>query len=255
MSQLLTDRVAVVTGASSGIGRGIARAFADNGADVVVADVREEPREGGTPTHELVADETDSRAEFVECDVSDVADLEAAVEAAENFGGVDVWVNNAGVFRLEEFLDVTPDDYDRLMDVNVKGSFFGAQRAAERMVGNGGGSIINVSSIAGILGNGGYVTYCASKGAVRLLTYALAHRLGPEGVRVNAIHPGGVETAMLQDANFDDEVREAFVQSVPSRRMGEPEDVAGAALFLASDLSSYVNGESLVVDGGYTYTG
>lgn len=255
MSELLPDQVAVVTGASSGIGRAIARAFAENGADVVIADIRDTPREGGTPTHELITDETDSQATFVDCDVTDVENLEQTVEAADELGGLDVWVNNAGIFRMEEFFDVTPDNYDRLMNVNAKGTFFGAQSAAKRMVQNDGGSIINISSIAGILGSGGYVTYCTSKGAVRLLTYALAHRLGPEGVRVNAIHPGGVETAMMQDADLSEEARDAFVQAIPSRRMGEPDDISGAALYLASDLASYVNGESLVVDGGYTYTG
>ncbi|UPV76942.1 SDR family oxidoreductase (plasmid) [Halorussus limi] len=255
MGDLLTDRVAVVTGGSSGIGRSIARAFAEHGADVVVADVRETPREGGAPTHELLEDETDANAAFVECDVTDVEDIESAMSAADEFGGIDVMVNNAGIFRLEEFLDVTPGEYDRLMDVNVKGMFFGAQRAAARMLEHDGGSIINVSSIAGIVGNGRYVTYCTSKGAVRLLTYALAHSLGPEGIRVNAIHPGGVETAMSEDANLGPEATEAFVEMIPQRRMGQPEDIAGAALFLASDLASYVTGESLVVDGGYTYTG
>lgn len=262
MGELLTDEVAVVTGGASGIGRAIARAFAENGADVVVADVRETPREGGAPTHERIEDETDASATFVECDVTDIDDVEAAMDAAEEFGGVSALVNNAGVFRPEEFFDVTPDDYDRLMAVNARGMFFCAQRAAARMVGRddsgtdqgGGGTIVNVSSVAGLVGNGGYVTYCASKGAVRLLTYALAHRLGPEGVRVNAIHPGGVETAMLEDAHFDAEASEAFARSIPQRRMGDPEDIAGAALFLASDLASYVTGESLVVDGGYTYT-
>ncbi|NUB93539.1 SDR family oxidoreductase [Haloterrigena sp. SYSU A121-1] len=251
MTELLSSKTAVVTGASSGIGRSIARTFAEHGADVVVADVRDEPREDGPPTHELIERETAESAAYVECDVSRSDDLEAMIDEADRFGGVDVLVNNAGVFRPEEFLEVTPDDYERLTDVNVKGPLFGSQIAARRMIENDGGSIINVSSIAGLVGNGGYVTYCVSKGALRLLTYALAHRLGPEGIRVNAIHPGGVETAMMEDAHMGPEALDRFVQAIPSRRIGEPDDIAGAALFLAS----YVNGESLVVDGGYTYTG
>ncbi len=166
-----------------------------------------------------------------------------------------MFVNNAGIFRSEEFLEVTADQYEQLMSVNVKGAFFGTQLAAQRMVENDGGSIINISSIAGFLGNGSYVAYCVSKGAVRSLTYAAAHRLGPDGIRVNAIHPGGIETAMMEDAHMGPEALEQFVQTIPSRRIGDPEDIAGTALFLASDLSSYVNGESLVVDGGYTHTG
>ncbi|WP_276256185.1 SDR family oxidoreductase [Halomontanus rarus] len=255
MTNLLAAKTAVVTGASSGIGRSVARTFAENGADVVVADVREDPREDGRPTRELIESETDASAAYVECDVSNVDDFEAVIDEADRFGGVDVLVNNAGIFRSEEFLEVTPDGYDRLMEVNVKGPFFGSQLAARRMIENDGGSIINVSSIAGLVGNGGYVTYCVSKGALRLLTYALAHRLGPEGIRVNAIHPGGVETAMMEDAHMGPEALDQFVQAIPSRRIGEPDDIAGAALFLASDLAGYVNGESLVVDGGYTYTG
>lgn len=255
MADLLPEKTAVVTGASSGIGRAIARTFSENGADVVVADVREEPREGGTPTHELIEDETDASATYIECDVASADDLGTAFDAADEFGGVDVLVNNAGVFRPEEFLEVTPDEYEQLMDVNAKGAFFGSQLAARRMIENGGGCIVNVSSIAGLLGNGSYVSYCVSKGALRMLTYALAHRLGPEGIRVNVIHPGGVETAMMEDAHMGPEALERFTHAIPSRRIGEPDDIAGAALFLASDLSSYVNGESLVVDGGYTNTG
>lgn len=255
MPDLLAAQTAVVTGASSGIGRSIATTFAEHGADLVVAGIREEPREGGTPTHEVIEEETDRSAKYVECDVSSRDDLEAMLDAADRFGDVDVLVNNAGVFRAEEFLDVTPGEYDQLMNVNVKGTFFGSQLAAQRMIDAGGGRIINVSSIAGLLGNGGYVTYCVSKGAMRLLTYALAHRLGPEGIRVNAIHPGGVETAMMEDSHMGPEELEEFEQAIPSRRTGEPEDIAGVALFLASDLSSYVNGESIVVDGGYTHTG
>ncbi|MFP8953446.1 SDR family oxidoreductase [Natrialbaceae archaeon A-arb3/5] len=256
MSPMLTDKAAVVTGGSSGGGREIARRFAAEGADVVVADIQETPREGGEPTHELIAAEAGGDATFVECDVSDVDDLDAAVEAAEPFGGVDVMVNNAGIFHGEEFLDVAEDDYQRMMDVNVKSVYFGSQAAATRMVDGDGGSIINLSSVAGLQGAADFVTYCGTKGAIRLLTYAMAAKLGPEGVRVNVIHPGLIETAMTTDdvAIVGTEAEAEFLEGIPARRTGQPEDVADAALYLASELSSYVTGESLVVDGGMTST-
>lgn len=257
MSDLLTDKTAVVTGAMSGNGREISRTFAEHDADVIVADILEEPREGGVPTHELIEQETDSHAQFVNCDVTSKKDLENSMDAAEDFGGVDVMVNNAGIFRAEEFTSVTEDEFDQLMDINVKGVFFGSQVAAERMAESDGGSIINLSSAAGLEGTGEYVTYCTSKGAVRLMTYATADALGPDGIRVNAIHPGVIETAMTTDdvPIIGSEDEETFRQSIPSRRFGQPEDVADAALYLASELSSYVNGESLALDGGLTNTG
>jgi NAD(P)-dependent dehydrogenase (short-subunit alcohol dehydrogenase family) len=257
MDELLSDRTAVVTGGASGNGRAISVAFAEAGADVVVADLREEPREGGTPTHDLV-EEAGSGAAFVECDVTDLDSLEAAVDAADEFGGVDVMVNNAGIFRSETFLEVTPEEYEGLMDVNVRGVFFGTQYAARKMIEDGrGGSVINLSSVAGLEGSAQYVTYCTSKGAVRLLTYATAAELGPEGVRVNAIHPGLIETSMTTDdvPIVGTDAGESFLEQIPSRRFGTPEDVADAALYLASDLADYVNGESLVVDGGMHNTG
>jgi NAD(P)-dependent dehydrogenase (short-subunit alcohol dehydrogenase family) len=258
MADYLDGGAAVVTGGSSGIGRAISLAFADAGADIVVADLQAEsrdPDETGTTVERIEAD-TEQSAAFVECDVSDPAQTAAAVEAAEEFGGVTVLVNNAGVFRGEEFLDVSEDDFQQLMDVNVKGTFFGAQAAAERMVERGGGAIINLSSVAGLEGSAGYATYCASKGAVRLLTYSLAAELGPEGVRVNAIHPGIIDTAMTTEdvPIIGSEAGEAYLDGIPSRRWGDPGDIADAAVFLASDAGDYVNGESLTVDGGMTNT-
>jgi len=249
MAGLLDGRVAVVTGGASGIGRAIAHRVAEHGAKaVVVADVVEEPREGGTPTHRLIEETTEASAHFVACDVGRVSEVQAAVDAADEFGGVDLLVNDAGIFRQHDILEVTEEEYDEMMAINVKGVYFGAQQAARRMAANGGGDIINISSVGGLSGSGEFPTYSASKGAVRLLTYALADALGPRGIRVNAIHPGLIETEMTQT---DVPIAESHDPSeVPLGRHGRPDDIAGAVIYLASDLASYVSGASILVDGG-----
>ncbi len=255
MEDMLSDEVAVVTGGASGNGRAISLRLAEYGADVVVADIREEPRGGGRATHRRIESEFDAAATFVECDVSRVEDLRDAVAAAQSFGGVSIMVNNAGITHSNDFLETTEEEYDTLMDINVKGVFFGAQAAARDMVENDrSGSIINISSISGLTGRGDGVRYCTSKGAVRLMTYALADSLGPRNVRVNAIHPGLVETSMSADdlGIFESESADQHERATPLRRVGQPSDIADAALFLASPLASFVNGESLVVDGGAT---
>jgi len=256
MDQLLTNQTAIVTGGASGIGRRIAFTFADHGANVVVADVRETPREGGEPTHEQIAAETDQTAVFVECDVTERADLETAVEAAEEFGGLDIMVNNAGIHSETPFFEITEQEYDQLMDVNLKGVFFGAQVAGERLIKNDdGGTIINMASLAADRGAAYQTIYTASKGAVKSLTHALADVFGGHGVRVNAIKPSFTQTQMLEQGGMGEgkagkQLKAAMLGATPAGRFGQPEEIANVALFLASDLSSYVNGESILVDGG-----
>lgn len=254
MVELLTDRTAVVTGGSSGIGRGIALALAEHGADVVVADLDRDPRGGGIPSVDLVAEETDASAAFVECDVSEPADIERAVDAAEEVGGLDIMINNAGVLHRKSFFDVTEEDFDDLLNVNLRGTFFGSQIAAGRMRESDGGAIINIASDAALKGYGNRTTYCASKGAVRTLTFALAEALGPHGIRVNTILPGLTETQMSSVQRLSDEEIEQLLQQIPLQRAGQPADIGGVAVFLASDLADYVSGASLLVDGGLTNT-
>jgi NAD(P)-dependent dehydrogenase (short-subunit alcohol dehydrogenase family) len=251
MSGLVEDKVAVITGAASGIGRATAFALAREGAAaVVVADIRSEPREGGKATHDAIS--CDSR--FVECDVTKLADLERAVAAADEFGGLDIMINNAGIVVVKEFLDFTEEDYDRQMAVNAKGVFFGTQIAGRRMAAKGGGAIVNLSSIAGICGVGATSAYSASKGAVKLTTYAAAKALAPMGIRVNAIHPGLVTTELVTGDFGLPADAIATVFPSPIGRAAQPEDIADAIVMLCSDGSRYMTGASLVVDGGMINT-
>jgi NAD(P)-dependent dehydrogenase (short-subunit alcohol dehydrogenase family) len=256
MGETLRGETAVVTGAASGNGRAIAREFAREGADIVVADKRERPREGGKPTDEVIEESTDSGAVHVECDVTDLAELRKAIGTAEQFGGISVLVNNAGVINPGSFLEVTPEEYSHAMNVNTRSTFFASQFAAKRMIEDDiDGNIINISSVAGLRGQAGGVTYCTAKGAVTIMTYALADELGPHGIRVNAIHPGYIETAMFEEDVPGPENRaEILAEEIPLRRIGEPRDIARAAVYLASGDSGYVTGTSLAVDGGMSNT-
>ena len=251
---MLDDKVAIVTGGSSGNGRAIAHRFAEHGARVIVADLEETGREGGTPTADAVnAERPGARARFVRCDVSRIDELEALVAEAESWGGLDIMVNNAGILIKEPILEATEAVFHRMVDVNVKSTYFGSQIAARAMAKRGRGVIINMCSIAGIRGTGGYSAYNLTKGAVRMLTFSLADELGPLGIRVNNVNPGIMRTQMNieDDPVIGTETGEGYLDLIPARRWGEPGEVADACLFLASDLSQYVMGTSLIVDGGY----
>ncbi|WP_019877555.1 SDR family NAD(P)-dependent oxidoreductase [Sporichthya polymorpha] len=252
MSARLEGRVAIVTGGSSAIGRAIAIRFAEAGASaVIVADLQEGPREGGEPTHALIR-AAGSKAEFVRTDVTKPADLQRAVEAAESHGGVDVLVNNAGLLRAARVLDMIEDDFDAVLDVNLKGVFFACQAAARSMVAaQRPGVIVNLSSIGGLQGVPGISAYCAAKGAVRTLTYSLAKELGHRGIRVCALHPGVIDTSMTRvDVPVPRDRDGAAGRDIVLRRLGSPDDVAAAAVFLASPEASFITGPSLTVDGG-----
>lgn len=248
MAGRLTDRVAIVTGGSSAIGRAIAIRFAQEGARaVVVADVSELPREGGRPTHELIS-ATGTPSRFVAADVTDNDAVVRAVAAADEFGGVDVLVNNAGLLRAGKLVDMAEEDFDAVLAVNVKGTFL-CSRAAVRsmMAGERPGVIINLSSMGALQGLSGLTAYSAAKGAVRSLTYSMARELGRHGIRVCALHPGVIDSSMTRvdvQAAAKGTVRAAL------GRIGTAEEIAAAAAFLASQEAAFITGSSLTIDGG-----
>ncbi|SDR05957.1 SDR family oxidoreductase [Pseudoxanthomonas sp. CF125] len=251
MSDLLSGKVVVVTGAASGIGRAIAIGAAQHGAKaVIVSDVVEIPREGGaTTTSEIEALGVATR--FVRTNVSKRDEVDALVASTEEFGGVDVMVCNAGITLRSDGADVAEDDYRRLMSVNLDGVLFCAQAAARQMQAHSRpGSIVLMASMGGIAGAGMTVAYSTSKGGVVLMAKAMADALGPSGIRVNSVCPGTIDTALLRNTPGVAEASEGFRQRTPLRRLGKPSEIADAVVWLGSDMSSYVTGIPLLVDGG-----
>jgi 3-oxoacyl-[acyl-carrier protein] reductase len=248
MSGKLQDKVAIVTGAASGFGRGIAELFALEGARVIAADIN------GEGARQLAAALGNSVV-AVSCDVSKKADVDAMVRAAtEAFGGLDIVVNNAGItHRNQPLLDVGEAEFDRIYAVNVKSIYLSTLAAVPEMEQRGGGTIINIASTAGIRPRPGLTWYNGSKGAVITLTKSMAVELAPKNIRVNAINPVMGETGMLQQfMGLPDtpENRAKFTAGIPLGRLSQPYDIANAALFLAEPASSFITGIALEVDGG-----
>jgi len=248
MSKRLAEKSALVTGGSSGIGRAIAQRFAEEGASLTIADVREEPRLEETPTHEVIRQEG-NEATYVKTDVTSLTDLQEAVErTVEECSTLDVLVNSAGVASVQSIVDTAEEEYRRVVSINQDGVFFGCKAAITQMQEQtDGGAIVNISSVGGLFGGANLSSYCTSKGGISNLTRALAIEQGPNDIRVNAINPGTTETAMTVK---DIETAGEKGDRIPLRRDAVPEDVANAALYLASEEASFVTGHNLVVDGG-----
>lgn len=246
MGERLDGKVAVVTGGASGIGAETARRFLREGARVVIADVNDE-------LGKTVAEELGPQALFVHADVTSQDDWDQLLRVtSEQFAPLDVLVNNAGGGRgVGKIVDEVYEGHQAILELNVSSVWMGTRAALPIMAESGGGSIVNISSIDGLVGVSGMTTYAASKFAVTGLTKTVAFEGGPLGVRVNSVHPGFIETPMVLKNTGKVRARlEAAVQKQPIARFGKPEDVANAVLFFASDESSYCTGTSLVVDGG-----
>ena len=240
----LQNKSIVVTGASSGMGKAIVERFAREGANIIAVARRKERLE------DLVASLQDAPGKVIPFagDVSVERDMESAIElAVKEFGRLDVLVNNAGVSESTPFMNYTEETYDKVMDLNVKGVFNATRAAAECMTARGSGVILSTSSMVSISGQPSGFAYPASKFAVNGLTVSLARELGPKGIRVNAVAPGITETDMMKAV--PKEVIDPMIAKIPLRRLGQPEDIANAFVFLASDEASYITGVVLSVDG------
>ncbi len=242
----LDGKVAIITGAARGMGEATARLFASEGANVVLTDVLEE--EG-----QAVADDIGAAARFIKHDVTSDDDWAAVVAAAkDDLGGIDALINNAGVVHFTPIEALSADDAQHVIGINTIGPMLGIKHVSPVMKAAGKGSIVNISSVDGLRGCNGLTVYTASKWALRGLTKSLAYELGTSGIRVNSVHPGGVDTPMGNSRDLPPEELNAAFGRVPLQRIGKPEEIAQASLFLATDEASYVTGAEIAVDGGWS---
>lgn len=243
----LKNKVAIVTGSRRGIGKGIAEKLAEAGANVVISDI--DQKECETVAKD-VTKKFKVKTLAVKCDVSSKKEVDSLIKkTVEKFGKLDILVNNAGIFPFVQFDKMKESDWDKVLNVNLKSVFLCSQAAAKVM--KKGSKIVSISSIASFLGFVGLTHYCASKGGMNGMTRALALELAPKKINVNAVAPGAIDTPGASKASTE-ESRKQTIAAIPWARMGKPDDIANAVVFLASDESDYITGQVIVVDGGWT---
>ena len=248
MTKPLENKIALVTGAARGIGQAIALQLASDGADLALCDVKVEWLEDTAAKVKALG----RRVETYAMNVADGAAVgEAVAKVAADFGRIDVLVNNAGITRDTLLIRMSEEDWDAVLDINLKGAFLVTKAVVKYMMKQRSGAIVNIASVVGIMGNAGQANYTASKAGLIALTKTTAKELGSRNVRVNAVAPGFIRTAMTD--KLAEPVKEAMLKMVPLGRLGEPEDVAKAVAFLASDAAAYVNGQTLAVCGGMVW--
>lgn len=248
----LENKVAFISGGARGMGEVMARLFTREGASVVIGDVLEAEGEQVEASINETRNETGGHCLFVRLDVTNEEQwLQAVAATVARFGKLDILINNAGIYRTNKIEGTSAEEWDQVLAINGKGVFLGTKAAIPEMRKAGGGSIINLSSVAGLVGSADSGAYNASKGAVRLLTKSTAIQHAKEGIRANSIHPGTIETPMTADL-LSGEGREDRMNRTPLGRLGRSEDIAYGALYLASDEASFVTGSELVIDGGRT---
>jgi len=244
----LNGKVAIITGAGKGMGEADSIKLAKAGAKIVLADI-------DVASCEKVAEKIKKdrgEALVVKCDQSKKADVDNVVaEAIKKFGKIDILINNAGIYPFQPFLEMKEEQFEKVIDINLKGYFLMAQACAKEMAKQKKGVIVNIASIAAIMGFAGLAHYCASKGGIVSMSKALALELAPMGIRVNVIDPGSIDTPGTHTMEMDEKTRQAMLAPIPMKRNGTADEIANAVLFLASDESSYMTGSVMVVDGGW----
>ena len=249
----LADHGIIVTGASSGIGRGIAVRLAKSGAKVVVADIQKKPRGSQKPTHEVI-NEQGGEATFKHVDTSDESQVQELVyESAVFLDGIDGLVNNAGIHHSAKLHDESTEDWQRLLDVNLNGYYYCLKHVLHHFIEEDvEGDIVNIGSIAGLVGFGESAAYCASKGAIVELTREAAVDYGEEGININAVDPGVIQTEMTAPLLDDETLMSHLTTNTVAPRLGQPSDIANTVAFLLSDKADFILGENIAVDGGWT---